>query len=631
FGVLCPTCTPTYFNGVYVSADFGKTWKLVAGRNVFQLPATGSTLAVVQPLGFGPGIQAWYDLWIKPDPTRDSNGVPTRLDLGLEEIYENVGTTVAVDGTSPTFFHAVGPYNANGAACILVALASTCGTKQGIIGATTTHPDQHGAIWIPGDAGAVTLVVGNDGGNYTQPLAKGAETTQAGFGPGDQVGFNTLLPYGVDVANDNTVYAGLQDNGELRIDPETGKQNMVYGGDGVFTVVDPKNSKTVFEETPDAGISVSTDGGVTWKSGNPLVPNPSFYAPLKMDPQNSRHLVTGGRLVEETTDGSAAPAGNTDAASQTASTTGWVNVFDLGTRNHPATPPPTDNFGNPQVDAGDVQNQVGAMALEGAAMYAGFCGDCDPIRDNLVFHSGLATNVGGAKPPNTRSTDGWHIAGALGLPQRIITSLTIEPADARTVYATLGTSSQRPWAPPGAQPGDGLDKGAGQVFKSTDAGEHFVDISGNLPAGGAQWTVLHGDQLLVATVSGVYASVTPVSSAGRAAVARAVSQPTYVPLGQGLPAAPVYSMTLKHDDPNSLYIASLGRGIYRYSFLGADAAGPPPLITAENGGGTPTTGRGGLPGGRWLLLLLVSLAACFAVGMLLTSRRRRRPQEVRPV
>jgi hypothetical protein len=609
---LCATCTPTYFNGVYVSADFGKTWTLVANRNDFQDPANGSTLATLQPLGFGPGIQSWYDLWIKPDPTRTSGGVPTRLDVGLEEIYENRDTLLPQN--KRTTFRAVGPYNANGGACILVALASTCGTKQGIVGATTTHPDQHGAIWIPGpDAGAVTLVVGNDGGNYTQQLPSGAETSQAGFGNGDQAGFNTLLPYGVDIANDNTVVAGLQDNGELRIDHETGKQNMVYGGDGIFTVIDPVDSKTIFEETPDAGISISTDGGVTWHSGNPLSFNPSFYAPLKMDPANSKHLVTGGRLVEETTDGSATTSGNTDVSSATSTTNGWINVFELGTFKHPGVAPPTDDFGNPIVPADDVQNQIQAMGVQGAAMYAGFCGDCDPIRDNFKFHGGLATNVGGNKPPKTRTSDGWHFAAARGLPQRMITSITVDPTNTRTVYVTLGTSSERPWAPAGAQAGDGLDQGTGQVFKSINAGDDFVDISGNLPTGGGQWTVLHGDQLLVATVSGVYASVSPISAAGaHAATAHAVTQPTYVTLGQGLPAAPVYSMTLKHNDPNTLVVASLGRGIYRYSFLGADQVTPVTPVTGATGG-TPNTGRGVLVP-RWLVLALAGAAVLLVGG-----------------
>ena len=38
-------------------------------------------------IGYCPGIQAWYNLWIPPDPTRHRAGVPTRLAFGLEEVW----------------------------------------------------------------------------------------------------------------------------------------------------------------------------------------------------------------------------------------------------------------------------------------------------------------------------------------------------------------------------------------------------------------------------------------------------------------------------------------------------------------------------------------------------------------
>ena len=41
-------------------------------------------------------------------------------------------------------------------------------------------------------------------------------------------------------------------------------QVEVFGGDGVFTVADPKNSNVAYEELPDAGTNVTTDGGKTW-------------------------------------------------------------------------------------------------------------------------------------------------------------------------------------------------------------------------------------------------------------------------------------------------------------------------------------------------------------------------------
>src|SRR5205085_9244330 len=104
----------------------------------------------------------------------------------------------------------------------------------------TTHPDQHGGILLPGPKSGVDLIAGNDGGNYTQHSDN--RTFQHQWDAGHQSGFRTLLPYGVAMAKDGTVYAGLQDNGEMRIDPKTGVQNEVYGGDAVFNVTNPDKS-----------------------------------------------------------------------------------------------------------------------------------------------------------------------------------------------------------------------------------------------------------------------------------------------------------------------------------------------------------------------------------------------------
>src|SRR3954451_24417054 len=146
FGVK-PTATPTYLNGIYVSKDFGRTWTQMADDNQMLSPASGSVLAQLSPLGFGPGIQSWYDEWIKPDPTRQIGGVPTRLVFGLEELFEN-REPVPQNGRSD--FKTIGPYNANGGACLLVLATSACSKVQGADpNKTTTHPDQHAGIFIP--------------------------------------------------------------------------------------------------------------------------------------------------------------------------------------------------------------------------------------------------------------------------------------------------------------------------------------------------------------------------------------------------------------------------------------------------------------------------------------------------
>jgi photosystem II stability/assembly factor-like uncharacterized protein len=559
--------TPSVLDAIYVSKDFGKSWEVMESRNEFFNPANGSALSQLTALGIGPGYQVTYNQWIKPDPTRTApNGSPARVLLGMEEVWQTNSTQlVPQDGHSQ--FTVIGAYTANGGACL--AVPEQCGQKQEVAGNTTTHPDQHAGALIPDDDGGVTLVAGNDGGVYTQHADANGEFTQLGWGDGANEGFNTLLPYGAAMAKDGTVYAGLQDNGQLKILPN-GEQHTVYVGDGIFALVDPDNSQIAYDELPLAGINVSTDGGVTWASIDPLLEDPDFVAPMVMDPGDAKHILTAGRDIAETTAGPDTTTCKNDPEDPTSCDpategrdTDWKYVFNLGTMKHPGDPAAQASSDPAKADgegAEDAPNHASAAALNGANAYIGFCGDCDPVKRHRVFHNGFATNVGGDKPPKIGTSDGWHITAAKGLPNRIITSVTPDPEDPKTVYVTLGASAARYFAPLGSLGEDASASAGGRVFKTTDAGETFKDISGNLPKVQATWALVHGKQLVVATAIGVYAS--KGKNGGR-----------YAPLGTNLPNVAVYQISLKPGDPDTLVAATFGRGVYTYKFAGAGSAG----------------------------------------------------------
>jgi hypothetical protein len=520
----------TNLNGVYVSKDFGATWTLMADDNaIAKNPATGSALVGVgQALGVEPGIQAWYNEWIAPDPTRQSaTGVPTRLAFGLEEVWQNE-LPVAMDG--PASFKVIGRYFA-GESCLLLTLpVPECPTNRPPTQSTTTHPDQHDAVWIPDSLGGVTLAVGNDGGFYKNHVAPGHELDNGGWGNGNQTGFNTLLPYDVAMANDGTTYAGLQDNGHLKITPDGG-QYMVYGGDGTFAETDPANSDIVYEAYTFNDMSVSTDGGKSWRGIDPGLTNTRFINPFEQDPTNARHLVTAGNEVAETRHGPDTEAGH-DAGGKT-----WSVVYDLGTQKRPGDAAATPS-------ATDPANGMSAIDVLGDTIYVGYCGVCDTLNATAPFKSGIATNAGGT----------WHIAAANGLAERFVTSVAIDPNDAagKTIYVTLGGYSRR-WVPPGTLQDTGTDAGVGHLFKSTDGGETFVDISGNLPDVPATWVTQRGaTQLIVGTDIGVFATALEGGT-------------TFAVLG-GLPVVPISTMNLKPDNPNLLAVATYGRGVWTYTF-----------------------------------------------------------------
>ena len=602
----------TALSGIYVSADFGSTWTRMADDNELQLPITESALiGTSQTAGmYAPGIQAWYNQWIEPDPTMaDAAGVPTRLVFGLEEVWESRLSGTPQDGTTqnlePASFRVIGPYFAGDTCAFLANPLPVCATQQTQSGDMTTHPDQQSGIFVPGEDGGVTLVVGNDGGTYSQTAAEGADFTKQ-WGRGNQAGYNanTLLPYDASVAKDGTVAFGLQDNGSGVIRPD-GKVVETFGGDGFFAAIDPDDSKTYYNETTLASMQVTTDGGKNYDDISPPVTTPLFANPFVMDPTDAKHLLTAGPEVVERTEG---PDGD------------WVEVFNID-------------------PAGGGGTQMSAVELQGAAAYVGFCSTCDIVNKDpkadppQIFQNGFATNQGGDKPAAKGSPDGWHIATAKGLPDRYITNIAADPVDPKTVYVTLSGYANRQWWPVGAFNDKNPNVGEGHVFKSTDAGENFTDITGSLPDVPARSIEVNRGQLLVGTDIGVFLSN---NTDGQRWAALA-----------GLPNVPVGSIKTDPANQERVVLSTFGRGIYDYSFStrpGAVVQAPSPSpstapTTAPGAGpsataspsasasptsgvssGGVTTSSGSLP--RTGLPALLAVIALVAIGGALFLRRR---------
>ena len=533
-GFTNPAGNPTTFNGIYVSPDFGSSWIRMADENELAQPSTGSSLATVQAASFAPGVQAWYNLYVTVDPTRaDATGVPTRIVFGLEEVWTNRAPNVGLNGVGQQGaedFKVIGTYF-SGTTCQFVGGVPACPTTDPPTAATTTHPDQQDAIFIPDGAGGVHLFVGNDGGVYSQhAVPTTGEFDNSRWGKGANQGFYTLLPYGIGVAKDCTVWFGLQDNGSGRIEPDTRKVLETFGGDGTMAAVDPTNSSVAYTATPNGALRRTADGGQTWTSIAPSQPTRELFVnPFVMDPLDAKHLMTGGPEIVEHLNAPGATTGN------------WTQVFNLGTAPAPGSEP----------------RNMTALDLHGDAAYAGFCGLCNVFttrtNTNQAFHNGIATNVGGALPPRKGSGDGWHFAAAAGLPNRYVTSIEIDPADAATVYVTLSGYENRQWAPPGQYLDPNANIGTGHVFKSTDAGESFTDVSGNLPDMPVFWVALREGQLIVGTQIGPFISSDTDGT-------------LWAPLGTGMPNVPITQVATWLGDVTHMFAATFGRGVWRYRF-----------------------------------------------------------------
>lgn len=616
----------TVLDGMYYSKDFGNTWLKVMDWGQLDLPGTNSSIGGLTgqaPFGYGPGIQSSYNNWVLIDPTQTgTNGQPTRLLFGLEEIWESnplypgtlTGLTPAYDSgwltQKPTentgeppwvvvgrYWSACGPFTfGSGINCNSVSNAGLGGDKS------TTHPDQHAAMFVDNGAN-LNFYAGSDGGMFQQTInGTHPNFDNDSWGRGISGNMNVLQPYDAEISKDGTIVAGLQDNGEMKIDPGSGKMNEIFGGDGLMSGIDPNNSKNIVECYVHAICSWTSDGGLNWTRIDPGVSDPRFDAPLQMDPLDAKHYLTGGRQVMERPWGyQSPPCTNTLDPTCTifsSTTPDWFQVYDLGTSDHPGDASQPDTSTGPNSD-----NSASAIDLHGANAYVGFCGLCDVELEGIPFSNGIATNVGGSAPPKATTTDGWHIAKANGLPKRFITSVRMDPNNVNTIYVTLG-GYQRVWVPPGAF-GETVDSRGGHVFKSTDHGENFTDVSGNLPNTPALWSVIHNGQLVVATDIGVFQS----SNTGGG---------SYSVLGT-LPATPVDTLRISPGNPDLMIAALWGRGVWAYCFSGAVC----PSNIFVNQGPLPNTSGAtrGIAVGLWLAGLVALAAAGW--GSWRIQRRRR--------
>ncbi|HEV2890985.1 MAG TPA: hypothetical protein VGX28_11485 [Frankiaceae bacterium] len=580
-------------NGVYRSPDNGDTWTLV-GDNLTLGTATGSGISTTNiPANgnYGPGVQAWYNNYVAVDP---SVAAPVeRVIVGLEEIYEGT-TTVAGE---PAKWEAIGRY---WNACIQAVLVQLNCADLGIPGYTglTTHADQHAGVFAKTDSGW-RYYAGSDGGVYRQDVNSSPDPVTGGMNNDSWTSLNDTLnttqPYAAAMGRDGTVYLGMQDNGTGKITPE-GPAFEVIGGDGFDVAVDPNDSDRAYEEYANGILRATSDGGVSW-TGDISPTDASgqrFSTPFELDPTDSEHFIYAGSQVWEHAEASAMAAGT------------WVNVMDLT---------------NPEIAPAAAAT---AVDTHGTASYAGWCGlpptppagasACnittgDGNYDPTLFRRGLATNVRPGCNRAKASAECWRQVQAKGLPNRLIQGIEIDPNDPNTVYVAVASFS-RHWT------FDEASMLSGVVFKSTDAGETFTNISGSgatgLPQTFGSDPLVVGDRLIVATDVGVFA--TPLKSPG-----------AWVPFGVGLPdGVPAIELST-NPQGTKLVLATHGRGVWVMPITrrisGGDDGGKDDKDNDGGGGGGKDDGGGKHPATGapyWVLLAGVPLG-----GALLVRRRLR--------
>jgi photosystem II stability/assembly factor-like uncharacterized protein len=351
------------------------------------------------------------------------------------------------------------------------------------------HPDQHAIGFDP--TGASRVYLGNDGGFYRSESGGEPDTwTHAEYEP-----FSQYVDIDVSEQDPSRINGGLQDNGSQRTWGGV-RWNQYYGGDGNRNLINPDDQDNVFACFQYGSCARSDDGGDTMDEFDQLTVSDrhNYFTPMEFDPTHPDTVYYAGDVVNRSTD-----RGNT-----------WAPISpDLG-KGDPGgeiNPLYANHYGT-----------VSTMAVAKSDPNTIWAGT-----DNTYLYK---TTTGG-------SVAGWQEITSPTLPKQWVSNIAIDPANANVVYLTYS----------GFRSGDERS----YVFRTTDGGAHWQNISANLPQAPVNHIVPVGDRLVVSTDVGVFISRT--------------SSVRWYSLGRGLPNAPV--TWLRYVPGNDrLYAATFGRSVW---------------------------------------------------------------------
>lgn len=485
---------------VYKTTNGGLTWTDVTGvgsTSIFDMDRSGGT------------GQAWYDLVLAVDPLSTSTVYVATTDIF--KMTDGAGTWTDLT-------------NAYGGPCspLPACLSGYPGIgPSGFTTAANIHPDQHAILLF----NSSRILVGNDGGIYSSADAGASFTaSQGGLALSQFYG-------GAATASGQTIFGGLQDNGNVLTTDGGATWSDRTGGDGFYTAIDPSNPQNVFSENGGGVIEVSRDGGVTFPPFTNWV-NPSngtdralFAAPLTLDPNQPAIVYSGRQHLWRSASAPGYAAGSwtqmtVTGLSMAQAMIRWIAIA------------PTDSNTIYVADSTGHTFKTSNAGLGAAATWSpadGTAPDC----------TGTA-NVSPYLCPGINS---------------YVDSIAVDPTNAAVLYETV----------------NGFSGGSGQhVYRSGNGGVQWADISLGLPNVPFRSIVIDpadSNRLYVGSDLGVYTS----ANGGGA----------WSLLGTGLPNASVAALLLRG---TTLIALTHGRSAWKVGTSTALPPAPPTGLAATPAG-----------------------------------------------
>jgi len=438
-------CIAGGYTNAYFSTNGGGNWVLATG---IPAPTNSSDSARVE-LAYAPS-----------SPTT----VYASVDRSYGEIYVSTdgGQTYTLKNTGAQYLSSQGWYDnaiwvdpTNPTNVVVggtdLYLSMDGGTTLNDIGGYPggVHPDQHIILSLPGFDGVMnsTVLVGNDGGIYMTTNIYTANGSSGWQSLNHNLGITQF--YGVaGNATSGTVVGGCQDNGTLRYTPTNGAEDWTawYGGDGGFCAVDQSNTNYYYGEYTYLSVFRSSDGAASASDISYGIGDAGYLA-----------LFTAPFILDPNNQNTMLAGGSSlwRSTAVRAPTVNWTTI------KSPLT----------------YYWYISAIAVAP--------GNSDMIwigyEDGEVY---MTTNGTAASPA-------WSRVGASSLPSRYCARVTVDPLNSNTAYAVFGGFS------------------SGNVWRTTDLGQTWSNLSTNLPQAPVNSLVVHplsSKLLYIGTEVGIFAS-----------------------------------------------------------------------------------------------------------------------------
>ena len=386
------------------------------------------------------------------------------------------------------------------------------------VGNNKRHVDDH-AMWID-PADPAHFLIGGDGGIYES------------WDGGVNYDFKSNLPvtqfYRVSVDNEfpfYNVYGGTQDNNTLggpsRNTSSDGVTNEewkdILGGDGFWVAIDPDNPDIIYCESQYGNIS-----RYDRKSGEQISIKPepgkgedsykwNWDTPLILSPHSGTRIYTAANKVFRSDDRGDSWKVISDDITAGIDRNSWMVM---------------DHYWSYDAVAKDVSTSLFGTAVSLAE---------SPVKENLLY---VGTDDGVISVTEDAGLSWRQVKSFPGVPANTyVSDIYPDRFEENIVFASFNNHQRDDFRP--------------YLLKSTDKGQNWVSIAGNLPDNGPVLSILQDvvntNLLFAGTEFGIFFSI---DGGGE-----------WVPLKAGLPSVAVKDMVIQERE-NDLIIATFGRGFY---------------------------------------------------------------------